>query len=87
MVFVITGLEGSQTHKSLKRLKAYEITIAGLQIWDKAELVRTTLARHRKSLNESGFGNQVDFLTFNGSCFIGAGQKVFTKKTDIDILI
>ncbi|GFS23870.1 telomerase protein component 1 [Elysia marginata] len=62
VVFVITGLEGQQTHKSLKRLKAHEITVAALQIWDKSELVRTTLARHRKTLNESGFGNQMKIL-------------------------
>lgn len=62
VIFVITALEGHQTHKSLKRIKAHEITVPGLQIWDKSELVRTSLAKHRKSLNESGFGNQMKIL-------------------------
>ncbi|GFO40942.1 telomerase protein component 1, partial [Plakobranchus ocellatus] len=62
VVVVITALEGNQTHKSCKRLQAHEISMPGLQNWDKAELVRSTLAKHRKSLSESGFGNQIQFL-------------------------
>lgn len=58
-MFVISAVEGEKTHKSLKRLGAHEIIVGGLDMWDKADLVRQTLAKHRKSLDESGFGNQV----------------------------
>ncbi|XP_055874450.1 telomerase protein component 1-like isoform X1 [Biomphalaria glabrata] len=62
VVIVISATEGEKTHKSLKRLSLEEINIGGLDMWDKAELVRNTLAKHRKSLDESGFSNQMKLL-------------------------
>lgn len=59
MVIVINAVEGGKTHKSLKRLCFDEINVGGLDMWDKADLVRQTLGKHRKVLDESGFGNQV----------------------------
>ncbi|KAH9524948.1 hypothetical protein Btru_028330 [Bulinus truncatus] len=62
VVFVVSAVEGEKTHKSLKRLVLDELSIGGLDMWDKAEVVRQTLAKHRKSLDESGFGNQMKLL-------------------------
>ena len=62
MVFVLSATTNEKTHKSLKRLGSPEVSVGDLDMWDKAELVRQTLARHRKVLDESGFGNQVSFF-------------------------
>ncbi|XP_059178831.1 telomerase protein component 1-like [Physella acuta] len=62
VVIVINAVEGGKTHKSMKRLCFDEINVGGLDMWDKADLVRQTLSKHRKVLDESGFGNQMKFL-------------------------
>lgn len=71
VVFVLTACEGKKTHKSLSRIGGVEIAIGSLDMWDKAEIVRDTLAKHRKSLNETGFGNQVcDNFTISEIVFV-----------------
>ncbi|XP_012935535.1 telomerase protein component 1 [Aplysia californica] len=62
VVFVISAITNEKTFKSLKRLRVDEMIVGDLDMWDKAELVRQTLAKHRKSLDESGFGNQMKLL-------------------------
>jgi len=59
VIFVMTTLEGGKTHKSLMRHKATEVSVGGLDMWDKADVVRNTLSVHRKSLAEEPFNNQV----------------------------
>lgn len=46
---------------SLKRrnLGVTEVTVGGLDMFDKAEVVRNNLAVYRKKLDESPFTNQV----------------------------
>lgn len=39
-----------------------ELVVGALDIWDKAEMVRQKLARHRKTLEESAFNNQMKLL-------------------------
>lgn len=56
---MITAADGEKTHASLKRLTAVEISISALDMWDKADIVRQSLAKYHKSLDETGFGNQV----------------------------
>lgn len=56
---MITAADGEKTHASLKRLTAAEISISALDMWDKADIVRQTLAKYHKSLDETGFSNQV----------------------------
>jgi len=46
-------------HKSLQQRSVKQLTIETLDMWDKAEMVRSNLAVHRKALDESPFNNQV----------------------------
>ncbi|CAG5115663.1 unnamed protein product, partial [Candidula unifasciata] len=62
VVFVITVVEGERAHTSIKRLTGVQIPVGALDMWDKADIVRQTLAKHRKSLVETGFGNQLKLL-------------------------
>ena len=69
VVVVLTAVEGDTCHKSLTRLKAEVLTVGALDMFDKAEVVRQTLAAHRKALDETPFNNQVsqsDELFFTG---------------------
>lgn len=61
MVFVITTIDGGKSHTSSKRrnLGVTEVTVGGLDMFDKAEVVRNNLAVYRKKLDESPFTNQV----------------------------
>ena len=59
VVVVVTAVEGDTCHKSLTRLKADVLTVGALDMFDKAEVVRQTLAAHRKALDETPFNNQV----------------------------
>ena len=59
VVVVVTAVEGDTCHKSLTRLKAEVLTVGALDMFDKAEVVRQTLAAHRKALDETPFNNQV----------------------------
>lgn len=67
MIFVLTAVEGGKLHSSLKRHTAMEMTVGGLDMWDKANVVRDNLATHRKALSEEPFNNQVRFNSFSGS--------------------
>ncbi|KAK3603040.1 hypothetical protein CHS0354_037788 [Potamilus streckersoni] len=62
VVLVFTSLEGGKIFKSLKRLKIEEMFVPALDMWDKAEMVRNSLAVHRKILDESPFNNQLKIL-------------------------
>ena len=59
VVFVMTALKDGKLSQALKRRKIVEVVVEGLDMWDKAEMVRGNLATHRKVLDESPFNNQV----------------------------
>ena len=56
---MVSVQDGSQCYKALKQLRPKVISVGTLDILDKAEVIRTTLAQHRKKLDESAFNNQV----------------------------
>ncbi|XP_021378535.1 telomerase protein component 1-like [Mizuhopecten yessoensis] len=62
VTFVLTVLDAGKCHKSLQRHKGKEVSVGGLDMWDKADVVRTTLATHRKALDEAPFNNQLKLL-------------------------
>ncbi|XP_033757244.1 LOW QUALITY PROTEIN: telomerase protein component 1-like [Pecten maximus] len=62
VTFVLTVLDGGKCHKSIQRHKGQEVSVGGLDMWDKADVVRTTLATHRKTLDETPFNNQLKLL-------------------------
>ncbi|KAJ8317249.1 hypothetical protein KUTeg_005153 [Tegillarca granosa] len=62
VVFVFTALDNSKCHKALQRHKTREFTVVGLDMFDKADVVRNNLAVHRKYLDESPFNNQLKLL-------------------------
>ncbi|KAL5020949.1 hypothetical protein ScPMuIL_000104 [Solemya velum] len=62
VVIVFTALEGDKCHQSLKRHAATEMEVIGLDMWEKADVVRNNLAEHRKILDESPFNNQLKLL-------------------------
>ncbi|XP_050397784.2 telomerase protein component 1 [Patella vulgata] len=62
VAIVMSVLEGDKYHQSLKRLAAEEIIVTGLDMFDKSEIIRKTLATHRKTLDESPFNNQLKLL-------------------------
>ena len=51
--------DGTDIHKILQRRKPDFIVIGSLDVMDKSSVVRSSLARHRKVLDESPFNNQV----------------------------
>ena len=64
-MFVMTALVDGKVGKTLRRRKVKEVTVEGLDMWDKAEMVRGNLATHRKTLDESPFNNQVSGLQYH----------------------
>ena len=56
---VVSAVEGDECHKSLGHLKAETVSVGALDMFDKADVVRQTLAAHRKFLDETPFNNQV----------------------------
>ncbi|XP_053406458.1 telomerase protein component 1-like [Mercenaria mercenaria] len=62
VIFVITCLTQGKFHQSLRRRKVTEVTVEGLDMWDKAEVVKSHLAVHSKALDESPFNNQMKLL-------------------------
>lgn len=64
VVVMLSCREGQAIHSVLtKRQPApHQITIGALNIFDKAEMVRRSLSKHRKTLDESPFGNQMKLL-------------------------
>ena len=61
VVFVVSVIDGGQLAASLERRtqKPNYVTVGGLDMFDKAEVVRQSLKQHRKSLDELPFNNQV----------------------------
>ena len=59
VMFVISAVEGGKCHEALKRYKPTEVTVGGLDMFDKADVVRNNLAVYGKALDESPFNNQV----------------------------
>eukprot|EP00058_Branchiostoma_floridae_P011084 XP_002596572.1 hypothetical protein BRAFLDRAFT_128562 [Branchiostoma floridae] len=57
--FVFTVTEDQDVYRSLSRRDATFINIGSLDGRDKADMVRQSLAKHRKALDESPFNNQV----------------------------
>ena len=57
---IVVGCQtGGKLHQSLQRRNVREVTVEALDMWDKADMVRSQLATHRKVLDESPFNNQV----------------------------
>ena len=64
VVIMMSGVEGGSCVPLLRKRKPTpaEVVIGALDIWDKAEMVRQSLLKHRKSLDESPFNNQMKLL-------------------------
>lgn len=62
VVVIVSAVEGGACLSTLRKRKPAEVSIGALDVWDKAEMVRRTLARHRKALDESPFNNQMKLL-------------------------
>ena len=64
VVIMLSGVEGGSCMSLLKKRKLApsEVTIGALDMWDKAEMVRQSLLKHRKTLDESPFNNQMKLL-------------------------
>ncbi|XP_019622302.1 PREDICTED: telomerase protein component 1-like [Branchiostoma belcheri] len=60
--FIVTVTEDQDVHRSLSRRDATFINVGSLDGWDKADMVRRALAKHRKALDESPFNNQMKLL-------------------------
>lgn len=59
-MFVLSVTDGTDVHKSLLRRKPeVVVNVGSLEIMEKADVVRHTLARHGKALDETAFNNQV----------------------------
>jgi hypothetical protein len=58
MIFVSMS-HGGHPHQSVMLRKPQVIEVGALDMWDKADIVRSTLAQSRKQLQETGFNNQV----------------------------
>lgn len=64
VVLLVSGVEGGLGVNILRKRAQppVEITIGPLDMFDKAEMVRKKLSRHRKKLDESPFNNQLKIL-------------------------
>lgn len=64
VVIVVSAVEKGQIALNLQKRSPppTSLTIGTLNEWDKGDMVRQTLARHRKSLDESPFNNQMKLL-------------------------
>ena len=64
VVIMLSCREGLTAHSVLVKRQPppHQITIGALNMFDKAEMVRRSLSRHRKTLDESPFGNQMKLL-------------------------
>ena len=64
VVIILSGVESGSCVGILKKRKPapVEVTVGAMDMWDKAEMVRRTLAKHRKTLDESPFNNQLKLL-------------------------
>ena len=64
VVIVLSGVESGSCVALLRKRKPApsEVIIGALDMWDKAEMVRQSLLKHRKALDESPFNNQMKLL-------------------------
>jgi len=64
VVIMLSCREGQIAHSVLMKRQPtpHQITIGALNMFDKAEMVRRSLSKHRKTLDESPFGNQMKLL-------------------------
>ena len=64
VVILLSTTEGGPCHNLLKRRTPVptEVTVGSMDMSDKAQMVRQKLARHRKTLDESAFNNQLKLL-------------------------
>ena len=64
VVIMLSCREGQIAHSVLVKRQPvpHQITIGALNMFDKAEMVRRSLSKHRKTLDESPFGNQMKLL-------------------------
>lgn len=65
VVVVVSAVESDQCHQAVERLKGDVVSVGPLDMFDKAEIIRKTLATHRKALNEAPFNNQVSQLKYS----------------------
>ncbi len=59
VLFVLCARDGSVTYNSAQRRNPLTVAVGGLDLLDKASMVRAVLATYRKQLDESPFNNQV----------------------------
>ena len=64
VVIMLSGVVSGSCVSLLRKRKPApsEVTIGALDIFDKAEMVRQSLEKHRKALDESPFNNQMKLL-------------------------
>ena len=64
VVLVLSAVERGAISLTLKKMSPppTSLTVGRLNEWDKGDMVREKLARHRKSLDESPFNNQMKLL-------------------------
>ena len=64
VVIILSGVESGSCVGILRKRKPapIEVMVGAMDMWDKAEMVRRTLAKHRKTLDESPFNNQLKLL-------------------------
>lgn len=59
VLFIVSAVMSSPAHAAAVRRQATMVELGPLDLMDKAEVVRITLAAHHKKLDESPFNNQV----------------------------
>ncbi|XP_071492969.1 telomerase protein component 1-like [Diadema antillarum] len=62
VVFVLSAVSGTPAHAAAVRRQATVVELGPLDLMDKAEVVRRTLASYHKTLDESPFNNQMKLL-------------------------
>nr|XP_054750200.1 telomerase protein component 1-like [Lytechinus pictus] len=62
VVFILSAVASSPAHAAAVRRQASVVELGPLDLMDKAEMVRSTLAAHHKTLDESPFNNQMKLL-------------------------
>ena len=64
VVILVSGVEDGSCVSLLRKRQSApsQVTIGALDMWDKAEMVRKTLVKHRKALDETPFNNQMKLL-------------------------
>ncbi|XP_030829174.1 telomerase protein component 1 [Strongylocentrotus purpuratus] len=62
VLFIVSAVMSSPAHAAVVRRQATMVELGPLDLMDKAEVVRRTLAAHHKKLDESPFNNQMKLL-------------------------